>query len=289
MGRPPRGLSHRSSRQKLLAPAAKKLSLHRFAFFARMSALPATTIATSPPSPPPVHIISLRNAGVCYHPLRTLFSKTKKEIWALRGLNLDIYEGEKLGVIGRNGSGKSTLMRVLTGIYGLDEGTITRHKKDTHVELLSLGVGFEGTLTGRENAVLNGMLMGKSRKYMTARLDAIHEFSGLGDFFDYPVYTYSSGMNVRLGFSVALETDPDVLLIDEVLGVGDQVFAQKSSAALKEKFKGNRTVVLISHNASSIKDLCERAIWLERGQILAQGNPADVAKFYETNIHKYTR
>jgi lipopolysaccharide transport system ATP-binding protein len=233
-------------------------------------------------------IISLQNAGICYRPLRTLFTKNKKEIWALRNLTLDIHEGEKLGILGRNGCGKSTLMRVLAGIYGVDEGTVTFHKKNTHVELLSLGVGIESNLTGRENAVLSGMLMGKTRKYMLGRLNEIHEFSGLGDFFDYPVYTYSSGMNVRLGFSVAMETDPDVLLIDEVLGVGDQVFMDKSSKALKEKFTGNRTVVLISHQPSNIKQLCSRAVWLERGTILAHGNPDEVVKFYELNVHKYT-
>ena len=232
-------------------------------------------------------LITLRNAGLCYRPLRTMFARTKKEIWALRGLNLEIKEGEKLGVIGRNGCGKSTLMRVLAGIYGLDEGSITIARKGVHVELLSLGVGFEGNLTGEENAILNGMLMGKSRKHMLGRIDKIKEFSGLGDFFDYPVYTYSSGMNLRLGFSVALETDPDVLLIDEVLGVGDQLFSEKSEAALQEKFTSNRTVVLISHNTDTIARLCERAVWLEKGQILAEGDPAEVANKYQRGAANY--
>jgi len=242
-------------------------------------------MSVSPEKP----LISLRNAGVCYRPLRTLFSKTKKEIWALRGLNLEINEGEKLGVIGRNGSGKSTLMRVLTGIYSVDEGSVVFHKKGVQIQLLSLGVGFEGTLTGRENAVLNGMLMGKTRRHMLARLDSIQAFSGLGDFFDYPVYTYSSGMNVRLGFSVAMETDPDILLIDEVLGVGDQVFMEKSTGALRAKFSGNRTVVLISHSPAIMKNLCTRIVWLERGEILFSGAPAEAVAYYEKNINKYTQ
>jgi lipopolysaccharide transport system ATP-binding protein len=246
-------------------------------------------VAPAPAVPAQTPIISLRNAGICYRPLRTLFTKNKKEIWALRNLTLDIYEGEKLGILGRNGCGKSTLMRLLAGIYGVDEGTITFHKKNTHVELLSLGVGIEGNLTGRENAVLSGMLMGKSRTYMRERLEEIQKFSGLGDFFDYPVYTYSSGMHVRLGFSVAMETDPDVLLIDEVLGVGDQVFMEKSSKALREKFTGNRTVVLISHQPGNLKTLCSRAVWLEQGTILAQGKPDEVIKFYEANVHNYTK
>ncbi|MDR0902004.1 MAG: ABC transporter ATP-binding protein [Opitutaceae bacterium] len=239
-----------------------------------------------PDQAPP--LISLENAGLCYRPQRTIFSKTRKEIWALRGLSLNIHEGEKLGIVGRNGCGKSTLTRVLAGIFCLDEGVMRFARKNLHVELLSLGVGFEGNLTGAENAVLNGMLMGKSRDYMLSRLGAIREFSGLGEFFDYPVYTYSSGMNLRLGFSVAMETDPDVLLIDEVLGVGDEVFSKKSEEALRQKFNSKRTVVLISHDAGTIKRLCTRAVWLEKGEILAGGDPHAVAEKYHEGAHRYS-
>lgn len=233
-------------------------------------------------------LITLKNAGICYKPHRTIFSKTKKEIWALRGLDLVINEGEKLGIIGRNGCGKSTLMRLLAGIYSTDEGAITYHREDCHVELLSLGVGFEGHLSGAENAVLNGMLMGKSREHMLSRIDSIREFSGLNEFFDMPVYTYSSGMGLRLGFSVAMETDPDVLLIDEVLGVGDEVFVKKSEQALKERFSGDRTVVLISHDAATIERMCTRAVWLEKGKILAEGHPAEVAAKYHAGVRQYS-
>ncbi|MDR2513297.1 MAG: ABC transporter ATP-binding protein [Puniceicoccales bacterium] len=232
-------------------------------------------------------IISIRNAGICYRPLRNLFNRKMKEVWALRNLNLDLYEGEKLGILGRNGCGKSTLTRLIAQIYAPDEGTITYHKKDIHVELLSLGIGFESNLSGRENAILSGMLMGKSRKYMISRLEKIREFSGLGDFFDLPVYSYSSGMAMRLGFSVAIETAPDILIVDEVLGVGDQVFMEKSSKALKGKFQGNRTVILISHSPHKIKELCTRAIWLERGAILAEGDPGKVSDHYLQNVHLY--
>ncbi|MDR0535965.1 MAG: ABC transporter ATP-binding protein [Puniceicoccales bacterium] len=234
-------------------------------------------------------VISLNDAGICYRPLRGFFNKKAKDIWALRHLTLDIRNGEKLGILGRNGCGKSTLMRLLARIYSPDEGRIIYHQKDVHVELLSLGIGFEGNLTGRENAVLSGMLMGKTRKYMLGRLATIQDFSGLGDFFDYPVYTYSSGMNVRLGFSIAMETNPDVLLVDEVLGVGDQVFMKKSTDALREKFQGNHTVVLISHFPDQIRQLCTRAVWLERGKILAEGEPGEVSKYYRENVHKYTQ
>lgn len=233
-------------------------------------------------------LITLRNVGVCYRPQRQFFSKMLREIWALRGLNLELRKGEKLGIVGRNGCGKSTLMRLLTGIYDADEGVVTQHKPDLHVSLLSLGVGFEGNLSGAENAVLTGLLMGKSRRFMESRLEAIREFSGLGEFFDYPVNTYSSGMHTRLGFAVALETDPEVLLIDEVLGVGDQVFMEKSSRAIEEKFAGDRTVVLISHNADVIRRLCSRAVWLERGQILAEGAPEEVCRVYHEGVGAYT-
>lgn len=235
-----------------------------------------------------VPLLTLRNAGVCYRPHRTLLSKTKKEIWALRGLHLEIRKGEKLGIIGRNGCGKSTLMRLLAGIYDTDEGELIRHRKDCHVQLLALAVGFEGNLSGAENAVLNGMLMGKSRAHMLSRLATIRDFSGLDEFFEMPVNTYSSGMSTRLGFSVAMETDPDVLLIDEVLGVGDEVFLKKSEAALKNKFSSEQTVVLISHNAETIARLCDRAIWLEKGKILAEGSPAEVGAAYHAGVRAYT-
>jgi lipopolysaccharide transport system ATP-binding protein len=230
------------------------------------------------PDAPP--IISLRGVGLYYNPRLTIFSKMEKTFWALRGLDLTIFEGEKLGIIGRNGCGKTTLMRLLARIYQPDEGEIVYHRADCHLELLSIGVGFEGNLSGAENAVLNGMLMGKSRAHMLGRLTAIRDFSGLGDFFEWPVSTYSSGMITRLGFSTAMEVDPDVLLIDEVLGVGDAEFLAKSQAAVRAKFQSDRTVVLISHDPAIIQSICTRAIWLDRGKILAEGSAAEVSDFY---------
>jgi len=229
-------------------------------------------------------LIDLQDIGVCYRSNKGFSSKLKKEIWALEHITLTLRQGEKLGVIGRNGCGKSTLMRVLANIYSVDRGT-ARFRPDLHVQLLSLGVGFEGNLTGRENAVLNGMLMGKSRAHMLTRLDAIHEFSELGEFFDCPVYTYSSGMGARLGFSVAMETDPDVLLIDEVLGVGDAKFAEKSAAALLDKFHGDKTLVLISHDPKTIARLCTRAVWIEKGVTMAEGPVEQVTAQYLAHLH----
>ncbi len=234
----------------------------------------------APPSP----LIELQDVGVCYRSNKSFASSQKKEIWALDRINMTLHRGEKLGVIGRNGCGKSTLMRVLAGIYSIDRGR-ARFQPDLHVQLLSLGIGFESNLSGRENAVLNGMLMGKSRRHMLSRVEAIYEFSELGEFFDYPVATYSSGMNARLGFAVAMETDPDVLLIDEVLGVGDAKFAEKSAAALLGKFTGDHTLVLISHDPHTIARLCTRAVWIEKGVTMAEGPVNEVTTRYLEHLH----
>ena len=148
------------------------------------------------------------------------------------------------------------------------------------MQLLSLGVGFEGCLTGRENAVLNGMLLGHSRRTMLSRVEAIKQYSGLTDFFEYPVNTYSSGMVVRLGFSVAMESSPDVLLLDELLGVGDASFQAKSERTLQEKFHGAKTVVLISHDPAQIAHLCTRVIWMDQGRVRADGAPLEIIAAY---------
>jgi len=170
-------------------------------------------------------------------------------------------------------------MKILAKIFEPDRGKVV-YARPLHVQLLSLGVGFEGSLTGRENAVLNGMLLGKDRKHMLTRLQKIKDFSDLGEFFEMPVSTYSTGMNARLGFSVAMETEPEVLLIDEVLGVGDARFATKSQKALEEKFGGNRTVVFISHDPATIQRMCTRAVWIEQGRTMIEGDVKTVANAY---------
>jgi lipopolysaccharide transport system ATP-binding protein len=229
----------------------------------------------------PETLIHLENAGVYYRAGWSLSRRQEQAPWALRGLNLEIKRGEKLGIVGRNGCGKSTLLRLLSGIISPDEGSIRYIRPDLHVQLLALGVGFEGALSGAENAILSGLFMGKSRRYMESKLDEIQAFSELGDFFNRPVNTYSSGMNSRLGFSIALQTDPEVFLIDEVLGVGDHAFLKKSQTAIRDKFKAGTTVVLISHDATVINDVCGRAVWMSQGSILAEGKPADVCQTYE--------
>lgn len=230
-------------------------------------------------------IISVRNLGLCYNPTKQVFSKSvhKKGFWALKDVSFDVYRGEKLGVIGRNGCGKSTLMKVLAGVIRQDRGTLDIQRK-LHVQLLSLGVGLEGHLSGRENAILNGMLLGKSREYMLECVERIGDFSELGEFFDAPVNTYSSGMIARLGFSVAMEVEPDVLLLDELLGVGDAGFAEKSEKAMQDKFSSDRTVVLISHDPHTISRLCDRAVWMDGGKTIMSGPTAEISEKYLASL-----
>jgi lipopolysaccharide transport system ATP-binding protein len=225
-------------------------------------------------------LITLHEAGICYRRAHGFFKGQRSEFWALKSVSLEIKQGETLGVLGRNGAGKSTLMRVLAGIILPDRGTIAA-QPGLRTTLLSIGVGSHSTLSGRQNAILNGMMLGASRKQMIASLDRIKEFSELGDFFEEPIYTYSSGMHARLGFATAMEVDPDIMLIDEMLSVGDSSFQKKSGDALLERLKSGKTGVLISHDAGTIARLCSRAVWIEAGTVVAEGAPAEVGRKYE--------
>ena len=203
--------------------------------------------------------------------------------WALEEVSLTLRRGERLGVIGRNGAGKSTLLRVLAGILRPDRGTVTR--KPVSVQLLALALGFVPYLTGRDNAVLSGLMLGLRRRDIRDRLEAIKDFSELGDFFDQPIATYSSGMVMRLGFSVAIQVDPDVLLIDEVLSVGDAEFKEKSGLALRERINDGRAVVLVSHDETQIASICDRVLWIEEGRSVMEGPRDDVFAAYNAALH----
>ena len=222
-------------------------------------------------------LVKLQNVGVSYR--RRVGFRHQPAYWALEDVSLEIYRGETLGVIGRNGVGKSTLLRVLAGIIKPDRGTI-HLDAPCHISLLSLQVGFIPQLTGRENAVLSGMLLGVPRRDIEARMDRIIEFAELGDFFDQPISSYSTGMRARLGFSVAFQTDPDILLVDEVLGVGDAAFREKSASAMRQKIRSNKTVVLVSHNQQTIRNLCDRAVWIDKGSTRLVGDPDTVLAAY---------
>jgi len=214
-------------------------------------------------------IIRLDNVGVAFNAQLRVGSS---RFWALEDVSLGLRRGERLGVVGRNGSGKSTLLRTLAGIITPDRGRLTR--APVSCQLLSLALGFVPHLSGRDNAVLSGLMLGLRRREILQRLAAIHEFSELGDFFDQPISSYSTGMQMRLGFSVAMQADTDVLLIDEVLAVGDAEFQQKSGAALRERIDSGTTVVFVSHGDAQIHQICDRALWIEHGRSMLEG-PVD--------------
>lgn len=196
----------------------------------------------------------------------------------LRGVNLEIQPGEFVGIVGRNGSGKSTLLKLLAGIYYPDQGTITVH--GNLVPFIELGVGFNPELTGRENVYLNGALLGFSNKQMDAMYDEIVRFAELEPFMDAKLKNYSSGMQVRLAFSIAIRAKGDILILDEVLAVGDAAFQQKCNQYFAS-LHGKQTVILVTHSMENVRRFCDRAILIEDGKIATSGDPETVAKAYE--------
>jgi lipopolysaccharide transport system ATP-binding protein len=201
-----------------------------------------------------------------------------REIWALRDVSFQMREGEALGVVGRNGAGKSTLLKVLTRITTPTAGrAIIRGRVGS---LLEVGTGFNPELTGRENVFLNGSILGMRRREIRRKLPAIVEFSGIEKFIDTPVKRYSSGMYVRLAFSVAAHLEPEILLVDEVLAVGDAEFQQRCLGRLEDFSGTGRSVLFVSHNMQAINQLCDRAIWLENGKLLDDGDPSEVITGY---------
>lgn len=216
--------------------------------------------------------------------LRTLllspFSKenVSHEFWALRDVSFELPEGEVLGIIGPNGAGKSTLLRVIAGIYEPDTGWIQVNGNVS--PLLSLGTGFRPDLSGRDNIYLNAIFLGLSKEEVDDRFQDIVAFAELGDFIDEPVRTYSSGMVARLGFSIAITVDPDILLIDEVLGVGDARFKEKSQAKMHEFMERAKAIVIVTHSTGFIKSFCTKALWLEKGQVRMIGDATDVTDAY---------
>lgn len=196
----------------------------------------------------------------------------------LKGISFEVYQGEFLGIVGRNGSGKSTLLKLLAQIYYPESGSI--EVDGTLVPFIELGVGFNPELTGRENVYLNGALLGFSRKEMDAMYDEIVKFAELEQFMDAKLKNYSSGMQVRLAFSIAIRAKGDILILDEVLAVGDAEFQQKCNDYFAS-LQGNQTVILVTHDMGNVRKFCDRAILIENGEVLAEGNPEKVAKAYE--------
>jgi len=203
----------------------------------------------------------------------------------LDAVSFKLYENETLGIIGRNGVGKTTILRIMAGILAPTSGSVTMMPGKTS-SLLSIGLGFRADLSGRDNALLAAMLHGSSRKKAKTYLEEIKDFSELGDSFEEPVKTYSSGMRSRLGFTTALLTHVDILLIDEVLSVGDAQFKKKAERAMKERIGGNQTVVFVSHMEAQIQALCDRALWIESGRIMSEGDAASVLRDYNAFINE---
>lgn len=210
-----------------------------------------------------------------------------EEFWALRDVSFEVKSGTTFGVIGHNGSGKSTLLKTLTGILVPDRGGVRTSGRVS--ALLELGAGFHPELSGRENVFLNGAILGLKRRELETRFDDIVEFAGLEKFIDTPVKNYSSGMFVRLGFAVAAHVEPDILLIDEVLSVGDESFQRKSAEKIDQFRRDGRTIVFVSHGLDSVEQLCERVAWLDHGEVKLIGSPADVISAYRGESHEAKR
>src|SRR5436190_3256672 len=220
--------------------------------------------------------------------LKTAFSKTKKmlsgqmvvegdeveDFWALKDINFEVKQGDTLGIIGRNGAGKSTLLKILSRITEPTTGKILLRGRVA--SLLEVGTGFHPELSGRENIFLNGAILGMSRAEIKRKFDEIVDFSGVEKFLDTPVKRYSSGMYVRLAFAVAAHLDPEILLVDEVLAVGDQAFQKKCLGRMGEIAAGGRTVLLVSHNLPMLTNLCTRAVWLNQGRVQECGSPNEI-------------
>lgn len=229
------------------------------------------------------HETMLREAlvNLIKHPIRRL--RTKREtIWALKDVSFEVQEGEVVGIIGRNGAGKSTLLKLLSKITYPTTGSVKT--TGNIASLLEVGTGFHEELTGRENIYLNGSILGMKKREIDSKLDAIVQFADVAKFIDTPIKRFSSGMRLRLGFAVAAHLDPDVLLVDEVLAVGDAGFQKKCLDTMDDMHSGGRTVLFVSHNMSAVENLCPRVIWIDNGRIEEDGPAQEVIRHYMSSF-----
>lgn len=243
----------------------------------------------------PPKVITLENVGVRFRLAEQKCDNLKeyfvrlvkrklnyKEFWALRELSLNVRKGDRIGILGLNGAGKSTLLKVIAGVLKPTEGTV--EVKGNIVPLLELGAGFDKDYTGGENIFLYGSMLGYSKSFIKEKYNEIVEFSELGDFINVPVKNYSSGMKARLGFSIATVVDPEILILDEVLSVGDAKFRKKSAKKLKNMMKEGVTVLFVSHSGDQVLENCNKAIILEKGHLIASGKAKEVVAQYEEMI-----
>ena len=212
-----------------------------------------------------------------------LFTKKKKkkkndDFWALKNVSFTVDKGEVVGLIGSNGAGKSTLLKVVSGVMKPTSGKVT--VQGVISPMIELGAGFDGNLTARENIYLNGAILGYSKKFLDSKFDEIVEFSELKDFLDVPVKNFSSGMTAKLAFSIATVVNPEILIVDEILSVGDIKFQEKSKKKMMEMIKGGTTVLYVSHSLQSIKELCTKVVWLEHGKVVKIGDTKKICDAY---------
>jgi len=226
-------------------------------------------------------MLELENVSLNFQYRKSAFEH--EYLHVLDSVSLNVYESETLGIIGQNGVGKTTILRIMAGIIDATGGTV-RRRQGTSAALLTIGLGFKPQLSGRDNARLAAMLAGATSAEAEVHLEDIKAFSELGESFERPVKTYSSGMRARLGFSTSLLTHVDTMLIDEVLSVGDAQFAEKAEKAIRKRISGDQTVVFVSHSESQIKSICDRVIWLNDGKIASEGSPDQVFNEYNSYI-----
>jgi lipopolysaccharide transport system ATP-binding protein len=226
-------------------------------------------------------MLELNNVTLGFKFRKSAFENDIQQV--LDSVSLNVYKSESLGIIGQNGVGKTTILRIMAGIIDATSGTV-RRRHGTSAALLTIGLGFKPQLSGRDNAKLAAMLAGASSREAAVPLEDIKAFSELGDSFERPVKTYSSGMRSRLGFSTSLLTHVDTMLIDEVLSVGDAQFSEKAEKAIRKRISGDQTVVFVSHSEPQIRSICDRVIWLKEGRIASEGSPDEVFNDYNSYI-----
>ncbi len=245
----------------------------------------------TPASPPGEVTLRLENVSVVYKLTKERITSIKEyairrfkrelmieEFWALKDVNMELREGEVFGIVGRNGAGKSTMLKIIAKVLRPNRGRVWVRG---HVApLLETGAGFHMELTGRENIFLYGSLLGFSRAEMASKFDRIVDFAELWEFIDSPLRTYSTGMVARLGFSIATDVQPDILIVDEILGVGDEAFQRKSQERMIDFCRHGTTVILVTHNSELMRSICQRAMWLERGEVKMVGGADEVAEAY---------
>ena len=228
---------------------------------------------------------SVKQAFVDFFSFKKKKKKKKDEFWALRDISFEVKKGEVIGLIGSNGAGKSTLLKIVSGVMKPTNGKVK--VSGVISPMIELGAGFDMELTARENIFLNGAILGYSKQFLESKFDEIVEFSELKDFLDVPVKNFSSGMTAKLAFSIATIVDPEILIVDEILSVGDIKFQEKSKNKMLEMIKGGTTVLYVSHSLDSIRQLCDRVVWIEHGKMVKVGKTDEICyEYYDTQMKK---